>query len=50
MTFKEQIPKDFDSTFLNEEEFARTCDWNGKPLKIVEKRIYKHRKKAKRRA
>jgi len=36
MTFKEQIPKDFDSTFLNEEEFARTCDWNGKPLKIVE--------------
>jgi hypothetical protein len=39
MTLKEQIPADFNSTFLNEEEFARTCDWNGKPLRIVESAV-----------
>jgi len=36
MTLKEQIPADFETTFLNAGEFARICDWNGKPLKIVE--------------
>jgi len=36
MSLKEQISQDFDSVFLNTEEFARNCDWNGEPLRIVE--------------
>jgi hypothetical protein len=36
MNFKEQIAQDFDSVFLNTDEFARVCDWNGHSLRIVE--------------
>jgi len=35
MTLKEQIPEDFKNTFLNEGEFALTCNFNGKLLKIA---------------
>jgi len=36
MNLKEQIANDFDSVFLNTEEFARVCKWNGSDLRIVE--------------
>jgi hypothetical protein len=39
MTFKEQVATDFETTFLNDGEFARICNWNGQPLKIVKSAV-----------